>query len=144
MATHAPDTRFALRPASSRRRPDGAWWPENRRLSDQLGSLFASWPPDRGRIIRVLYSPPDWDDHPRSVAVPGRRVKTGSFPGDDTHVLTMSLLDGSRRWISVIAPDTSPSEAKEILEGLTRVEDVSPSNDGVEPQPSWDNEGGHL
>jgi hypothetical protein len=113
-------------------------------LSDQLGRLFASWPSERGRIARVLYSPPDWDDHPRSVAVPGRKVKTGSFPGDDTHQLTLSLLDGSRRSITVIAPDTSLREAEEILDGVRGVEDARPSDTGAEPQPAWDNEGGHL
>lgn len=139
MATHPPLPRFALRPVFDRHLPDGAWWPENRRLSDQLGRLFALWPPERGRIARVLYSPPDWDDHPRSVEVPGRRVKTGSFPGDDTHRLTLSLFDGSRRSITVIAPDTSLPDAKVTLDGVR--------GDGearAETQPTRDDEGSHL
>jgi hypothetical protein len=67
MATHVLPTRFALRPGFNRHLPDGAWWPESQQLSEQLGQLFASWPPDRGRIVRVLSSPPDRDDRPRSV-----------------------------------------------------------------------------
>jgi hypothetical protein len=145
MATHVPHTRFALRPVFDRRLPDGAWWPESRRLSDQLGRLFAMWPPEQGRIARVLYSPPDWEDHPRSVALPGRIVKTGSFPRDDTHQLTLSLLDGSRRSITVIAPDTSLLDAKEILDGVRGLEaDRAPSYAAAEQQPVWDNEGGRL
>jgi uncharacterized protein DUF5994 len=144
MATHVPTSRFALRPVFDRHLPDGAWWPENRRLSDQLGRLFAFWPPERGRIARVLYSPPDWEDHPRSVHVLGRMVKTGSFPRDDTHQLTLSFLDGSRRSITVIPPDTPDRDAQEILDGVRGVADVRASHHRSEPQPAWDNEGGHL
>jgi hypothetical protein len=118
MATHVPAERFALRPVFDRRLPDGTWWPESRRLSDQPGRLFSSWPPAEGRIARVRYPPPDWDDRPRSVVVvPGRRIKTGSFPRDDTHQLTLSLIDGRRRSIRVIPPDTRVGEAKEELHG---------------------------
>jgi hypothetical protein len=144
MVTHVPHTRFALRPVSDRRLPDGAWWPENRRLSDQLGRLFACWPPERGRITRVLYSPPDWEDHPRSVEVPGRRIKTGSFPRDDTHQLTLSLLDGSRRSITVIPPDTPIRDAQEFLDQVKGVEADRGSDGRAEQQPVWENEGGHL
>jgi hypothetical protein len=98
--------------------PDGAWWPASRSLGDELGGLFALWPTDAGRIVRVLYSPPDWDDQPRSVAVLGRRVKTGSFPHDDTHELTLALMDGQRRTISVIPPETPHHDAAELLEGM--------------------------
>jgi hypothetical protein len=121
MATHSPSTRFVLRPVSDRKVgvPDGAWWPETRTLSDQLGMLVALWPPEAGRIIRVLYSPPDWDDRPRSVAVgAGRRIKTGSFPRDDTQQLTVSMMNGDRRTISVIAPNTSPDTAAAALSGI--------------------------
>jgi len=145
MATHAPPTtRFALRPVFVARVPDGAWWPENPRLSDQLAQLFAFWPPEEGRIARVLYSPPDWDDHPRSVDVPGRRIKTGAFPRDDTHLLTLSLLDGHRRSITVIPPDTPVGDAKEILEEVSGVGSDGLSRSRAERQPAWDNEGGHL
>ena len=71
--------RFAVRATFDKNQPYGAWWPRNRTLADQLDGLFASWPPHAGRIVRVLYSPPDWDDRPRSVAVVGRRVRPGPF-----------------------------------------------------------------
>jgi len=98
--------------------PAAAWWPQNRMLSDQLQHLVAQWPDDAGRIARVLYSPPDWDDHPRTVQVPGRRVKMGSFPHDDTHQLVLTLLNRQRRTVTVIPPDTDVRLARTILDGF--------------------------
>lgn len=110
---------FALRPVFDDDLPDGAWWPQNRDLNDQLKHLFALWPEEAGRIARVLYSPPDWDDRPRSVDIPGRRVKTGFFPGDDTHQLTLSMMDRKRRIITVIPPESTAEAAREVLAGIT-------------------------
>jgi len=142
MVTHTPATRFALRPVFDRDLPDGAWWPENRRLSEQLGQLFAFWPLGAGRIARVLYSPPDWDDHPRSVAVSGRMVKTGSFPRDDNHQLTLSLLGGQRRSITVIPPETPTQMAQEVLDAVTGAVPDGHGHGDADDQPEWDNEGG--
>jgi hypothetical protein len=122
MAPQATHPRFisAPRRRGEDRPDDGAWWPENRSLQDQLKFLFASWPATQQRISRVSYSPPDWDDRPRMVAVGDNRlVKTGSFPRDDTHLIVLTLSDGSRQSIRVIAPETPPDVAAEILEGLT-------------------------
>lgn len=130
---------------------DGAWWPESRRLSDELAQLFALWPDAAGRIVRVLYSPPDWDDRPRSVSVADRRVKTGCFPLDDTRRLTLSMLDGRRLTIGVIPPDTPDELAVKLLAdagdpvGDEEHPDSSPRTRaewGAE-HPVWDNEGGH-
>ncbi len=116
MATPShPPTRLALLSARDGAPADGAWWPQSRQLHDQLGQFFELWPDARGRIVRVLYSPPDWDDHPRSVSVAGRQVRTGSFPRDDSHTLVLSMLDGSRRTIAVVPPDTAPDDAARIL-----------------------------
>jgi Family of unknown function (DUF5994) len=117
MATQTQPSRLSLRPARDQRPPGGAWWPESRVLSDHVANLFALWPEDAGRIVRVLYSPPDWDDHPRSVDVgSGRRIKTGSFPHDDTKQLTLTMMTGERRAITVIAPHTPVNEAIEALD----------------------------
>jgi hypothetical protein len=117
---------FALRTASDESIPRGAWWPESRNLTEQLPGLFALWPAEAGRIVRVLYSPPDWDDHPRSVQMgDGRRIKTGSFPRDDTHQLTLSMMDGARYAITVLAPDTPPDTASDLLSAYT-ADEVSP------------------
>lgn len=137
MATSIQPLRFALRPAAvDRKVPDAAWWPRSRSLNDQLSDLFALWPEDQGRIMRVLYSPPDWDDHPRKVLVAGRLVKTGNFPRDDTHEIVLTLFDGQHRTITVIPPGTTREVATDLLE---RVSDRVPAD-----PTGWDNEGGHL
>lgn len=110
---------FALRTTHDSTRADGAWWPRNRNLGEQLEELFTSWPEEAGTIVRVLYSPPDWDDHPRSVAVGARRIKTGSFPRDDNHELQLSLLGGQRRFITVIPPDTEADAAAAALGAIS-------------------------
>ena len=140
-------TRFALRSTPDRRRNDGVWWPESRQLGDQLGRLFALWPASAGRIVRVLYSPPDWDDHPRTVLVPGGRVKTGCFPRDDTRQLILSMLDGSRRTITVVPPATSAAVAAGILSEADDMAGLAPrsgaGSGADQDHPVWDNEGGH-
>ena len=132
-------SRFALRPEVDKTAPYGAWWPSSRSLEDQLEDFFAHWPTERGRIKRVLYSPPDWDDRPRWVQIPGRRVKTGCFPRDDTHQLTVTMFNGDRHEISVIPPGTDAKEAGKILA------DLRPGSAGSSvPHPDWDSEGGQL
>lgn len=139
MATHIQSERFALRSPYVSGLPDGAWWPRTRRLGDELADLFALWPPDAGRISRVLYSPPDWDDHPHSVPVPDRWVKTGCFPQDDTHQLTLTMREGGRLSITVIPSDTSPLVARRMLADFSS----SAAATGGDPFAEWENDGGH-
>lgn len=134
-STQLHSARFALRPGVvDRKGPHGAWWPRTRSLGDQLAELIGEWPTAHGRVTRILYSPPDWDDHPHSVLVNGRRMKTGAFPHDDTHQVTLVLHDGQRRQITVIAPQTSRHDAMDLLRP-----DRAP-DDGT----TWENEGGHA
>lgn len=152
MATHnsdarrAHDSRLALRRDLDRTTPYGAWRPEKRRLSDQPRRLLGLWPVEEGRVARVLSSPPDRNDHPRSVAVGGRRVKTGSFPGDDTHALTLSLLDGTRRPITVVPPDTPTRQARESQDGGSALVGAAAGGGTRETdhRPARDDEGRHL
>lgn len=139
MATHIHFERFALRSPYVSGLPDGAWWPRSRRLSDELAGLFALWPPEAGRISRILFSPPDWDDHPRSVDIPGRRVKTGGFPQDDTHQLTLTMREGRQLSITVIPPNTPPLVVRRLLA------DFSPAATATDDDPftEWETEGGH-
>ena len=141
MATHTPSPGFALRPVFDRRLPDATWWPENRTLSEQLGQLFALWPPEPGRIFRVLYSSPDWDDHPPFGRGAGaenldRRLYPRQRP---PHVVPARLPAA----VDPCHPSRHPSRGREeLLDGVTgragrrawRWAD----------QPAWDNEGCHL
>lgn len=118
-ATHEP-ARFTIRARAGAARADGsdgAWWPTGRVLSEQFPVLFELWPPELGRIARVLYSPPDWDDRPRSVAVPHRRVKCGSFPRDDTHQLVITTADHVRHVLTVVPPGAADAVAAASLSG---------------------------
>lgn len=142
MATQIHPTGFELRPTPDRELPDGAWWPQTRILTDELGELFALWPSSAGRIIRVLYSPPDWDDRPRSVPVGGRRVKTGCFPRDDTHLITLTTRDGARRSLTVIAPDAAEQTATAVLAGVSGKATVPESSTATGDHPEWDDDGG--
>lgn len=146
MATSLDSTRLALRPRTANYQgPHGAWWPQNRMLSDQLRYLFNLWPSGEERISRILYSPPDWDDRPHSVQVTGRRIKTGSFPRDDTHELTLVMHDGKRRFITVIPPATSRRKAGRILDAMTDSgSSYRRSGDGSFQQSRWEDEGGHA
>lgn len=139
MATHTQSERFALRSPYVAGLPDGAWWPRSRRLGDELADLFALWPPEAGRISRVLFSPPDWDDHPHSVAVPDGRVKTGSFPRDDTQQLTVTMREGRQLSIMVIPPDTPDLVVRRLLADFS----PAPAATDGDPFAEWENDGGH-
>lgn len=112
--------RLALRSVRKEGEPDGAWWPRSRDLSAELPDLFASWPTESVRIGRVLYSPPDWDDRPHSVSIPGRagQVSTASFASDNTHMLILTILDGTRRVLEVIPSETPADRAHERLDAF--------------------------
>lgn len=132
MATDPQSTRFAYRATHDRLLPDAAWWPRNRSLSDQLPALVSWWPARGGHISRILYSPPDWDDRPREVNVGDRPMKTGCFPRDDTHLVTLTLANGEHRTVRIIQPDASVEDARSILDDVE-----------VEDHSDWDSEGGH-
>jgi len=65
----------------------------------------------------VQYSPADWDDQPRMVAVGGGwLVKTENLLHDDAHRIVLTLADGTRQALEVIAPATSPDVAARRLQ----------------------------
>jgi hypothetical protein len=89
---------------------DGAWWPRSRDLNREAADLVDHFPAERGRINRLLFSRPDWDESSkdgrgvRSIAAARGRVKVGSFPSDDTHVMILQLSDGKRLTLLVVPP----------------------------------------
>lgn len=111
MVTHAPlDLRLRAAPSSALP-DDGIWQPRSRVLADELLHLVAGWPDDAGRIVRVLYCRLDWDDRPRAVTVGDRVVKTGSFPHDCSHQMTLVMSDRRRLLLSVVAPPAADPAA---------------------------------
>ena len=106
--------RLAVRLSDTRQTFDGAWWPHSRSLGTELAQLFAGWPRGAGHISRVFVAAPDWDDHPTTVVIPGRRgaVKIGLLPGGTRDQLVLIMLDGQRRSVVVL-----PSSATEMAAG---------------------------
>ncbi len=69
----------------------------------------------------------------------GRRIKTGSFPHDDTHQLTLTMPDRQRHAIAVIPSDSTTADATEVLDGISagppRQEDPDARADARRHQP---------
>lgn len=96
-------------------RLDGGWWPQSRDLAVELADLVDHFPPERGRIVRAVFSPPDWDPGPRRVPVAGGYVKAGSFPRDDTHVILLRTSDRNMLRVLVVPPGLSSTRGEEAL-----------------------------
>jgi Family of unknown function (DUF5994) len=116
--TNSPDRvplRLRLAEHPGRDQLDGGWWPQSRDLVVEFADLVDHFPPRFGRVIRGLYSPPDWEPAPRRVPVSGRYVKVGSFPRDDTHLITLTTSYGNVLQVLVVPPGLSADQGAEAL-----------------------------
>lgn len=112
--------RLRLSPTPGKGPVDGGWWPQSRDLAIELADLVDHFPPDHGRVVRAIYSPPDWDEPPRQVAVASGRVKVGSFPRDDTHVIRLKLSDRRVVYVQVIPSSATVDEGETELVAAAR------------------------
>lgn len=112
--------RLRLATGPEARQLDGSWWPHSRDLEVELADLVDRFPAERGRVVRALVSPPDWDDHPRRIPVARGYLKVGSFPRDDTHVVDLSLADRTVARLLVVPPDTSEEVAEGAMSASAR------------------------
>jgi hypothetical protein len=94
---------------------DGGWWPQSRDLTVELGDLVDNFPDEHGRVVRVLFSAPDWDDAPKRVPTRRGYVKVGFDPNDDTHVLMLTTSDRQELCLLVVPPDMSRAQGEEAL-----------------------------
>lgn len=143
--------RLKLADQPGRGKLDGGWWPQSRDLAVELADLVDHFPPEAGRVVRVLHSPPDWDDRPRRVAVALGFIKVGCFPRDDTHIIQLRTSDGTLLQILVIPPGMSRAQGEEALlaaatpgnthSASSLLEAVSDWPD-VDPRDRWTDEGG--
>ncbi len=100
--------RLKLSPSPGQSPLDGAWWPQSHDIDLELADLVDHFPVHLGSVYRALYSKPDWTSRPRTVATARRRIRTGSFPRDDTHLMVLSM--SSRRSIRLLAvPPAHPA-----------------------------------
>jgi len=93
----------------------GAWWPRSRDLQPEAALLLNRFPSSRGRILRVLVSPHDWDGTPRQVQGRDGPVTIGMFPGDDRHVVVLSLASGARLRLLVVDVHAAAGEAEQLM-----------------------------
>ncbi|GAB3864275.1 DUF5994 family protein [Nocardioides maradonensis] len=94
---------------------DGGWWPHSRDLAAELGGLVAGMAPESGRIVRALFSPPDWDTAPRRIPMGAGYLKVGSFPDDDTHLMLLTTSDRRVLRMLVVPPGFTKAQADEAL-----------------------------
>lgn len=131
---------------------DGGWWPYSRDLTAEVGDLVDHFPSDRGRVVRALFSPPDWEIAPRRVPTARGYVKTGSFVRDDTHLVLLTLADRTVLHVLVVPPGFTREQGEEALlaaatagnehsaaELLATVVDQPPATDAAD---HWSDDGG--
>lgn len=100
--------RLELSPSPGQSPLDGAWWPQTHDIDLELADLVDHFPVQMGTVYRAIYSKPDWTSRPRTVATARRRIRTGSFPRDDTHLIVLSL--STRRSIRLlVVPPAHPA-----------------------------------
>ncbi|WP_221200084.1 DUF5994 family protein [Nocardioides soli] len=103
---------------------DGAWWPRSRVLATEAAQLVDQFPASVGRINRLLFSRPDWDDGAtngqglRRIQAGRGPVKVGSFPRDDTHLMVLSMANGRRLRLVVVPSDTDQAEGERRMRAV--------------------------
>jgi hypothetical protein len=143
--------RLRMAVPNGRSRLDGGWWPQSRDLVVELADLVDHFPPEFGRIVRALVSPPDWDPAPRRIPVTGGYVKVGSFPRDDSHLIHLSTSDRSVLYLLVVPPGFTEDQGAEALlaaatsgnkhSAIDLLDTVTEYPD-VDPFDHWSDDGG--
>ena len=99
----------------------GAWWPRSRDLEVEAADLVDQFPPAAGRISRLLFSRPDWDEPTtegrvlRRIRARRGFVKVGSFPSDDTRLMILTMASGRRLRLVVVPSSTATAEGERLL-----------------------------
>jgi hypothetical protein len=130
---------------------DGAWWPQSRDLAIELADLVDHFPAVLGRIVRAVYSPPDWDLAPRRIPTAHGYVKVGSFPRDDTHLVLLKTSDRNVLRVLVVPPEMSDDQGSEALLAAATRGNSEPAESllatvteypDVDPFDHWTDDGG--
>lgn len=135
--------RLRLRDAATRGQVDGVWWPQSRNLQTEARDLVDNMPRAAGRINRLLFSRPDWDDAlvdgrgARRVQTGRGPVKMGSFPSDDTQLMILAMATGQRLRLAVVPSDTDPAQAEAWMDA---VDDTARTADADRAWAIWDDE----
>ena len=147
-ATTSEGLRLQLSDSAAHGRVDGAWWPRSRDLQREAADLVDHFPSANGRISRLVFSRPDWDNSShdghgvRTIRAARGQVKVGSFPSDDTHLMILTMASGQQLKLLVIPSETPAAEAEQRLRAVTQPGTVTP--DGAVDWDRWDNESPSL
>ena len=140
--------RLRLRHPATFGQVDGVWWPQSRNLQEEAADLVDNLPATAGRINRLLFSRPDWDDAvvggrgARKIQTGRGPVKVGSFPSDDTQLMVLTMATGPRLRLAVVPSDTDPAEARARMDA---VDAAVPAGDGGDwARMIWDDEAPSL
>jgi len=142
--TTSEGLRLQLSDSAPHGRVDGAWWPRSRDLQREASDLVDHFPAASGRINRLLFSRPDWDDSShdghgvRTIRAARGRVKVGSFPSDDTHLMILTMGSGQRLKLLVIPSNTPAVEGEQRLRAMAQPGTTAP--DGAVDSDRWDSE----
>ena len=145
-----PSTRGSLRLHMSDRigldTLDGGWWPRSRDLAVELADLAGHFPRAFGRIRHAVYSPPDWDEPPRRIAVRDGHVEVDAVAQDDTHLVLLRTSQRLTLRLLVVPHDFSADQGAEALLAATTsgyahsagcLLDTVADQPGVEPLDFW-------
>lgn len=131
--------RFQMSDSAEHGRVDGAWWPRSRNLQREAADLVDNFPAEIGRISRLLFSRPDWDNPShdgrgvRTIRAARGPVKVGSFPSDDTHLMILTMGSGQRLKLLVIPSDTPLAEGEQRLRAF-----AGPGTDTADGAVDWE------
>ncbi|HET7691138.1 MAG TPA: DUF5994 family protein [Nocardioidaceae bacterium] len=101
----------------------GAWWPQSRDIDLEFAALVEEFPALQGRVMRGLFSRPDWDTAPRKVATHRGFVKVGSFPNDDTHLMILTVsAEPWRLQLLVVPSDATADKARALMAAAASVD----------------------
>jgi uncharacterized protein DUF5994 len=95
---------------------DGGWWPQSTNLAVEMGDLVDGFPPEQARIVRAVYSPPDWEDAPKRVTTARGYIETAAFAREFSPVMILTTSDRRKLCLLVIPARLTQSQGEAALE----------------------------
>jgi len=81
-----------------------------------MADLVNAFPQDRARIVRAMYSPPDWDDQPKRVTTARGYIDVAPFRSDFSPVMILTTSDRLKLCLLTIPSELSPLQGEAALE----------------------------
>jgi hypothetical protein len=139
---------------------DGGWWPRSWDPVAELPGLVLALTTRFGPIRQLMLSSTAWDSRFRRLAVGAGMVRMGWFTSMDPALLIATTDRGDQIDLLVVPPQTTATSAEQAMataanpSNVVRAPDIltmrahpgptAGTGPDPEPDPVWDNEGGHL